>query len=56
MKNILIGLLVFSAMGSVLAWSEHNDNVRNVAYDKCMSQRQYTALPLPEYLQDCMSR
>ena len=55
MKNIFYVLVIASLVGGVLYWSEIKDNARQSKYDKCFEIARANALPIPEYLQECMN-
>lgn len=54
MRYIAIIILAIGIIGGVVAISAKQDNARAVVYDKCLDSYHANALPLPEYLQDCM--
>lgn len=54
MKTFFYGFLVIVFVVGVVAWSGKNDEVRNNAFDNCLEIAQANALPIPEYLVECM--
>lgn len=54
MRYIAIIILAIGAVSGIVAISAKQDNTREVVYDKCLDSYHANALPLPEYLQDCM--
>lgn len=52
MKTFFVLLVVMG--GYLLVASEQRDNARQVVYDKCFEIARANALPIPEYLQECM--
>ena len=54
MKNIFYVLVVVGFVSGVMVWSGAKDNARNIKYDNCLEIAQTNALPIPQYLQECM--
>ena len=54
-NNILITLIALLIITIWLNLSSKRDNQRNTKYNTCMSSYTDNALPLAQYLKDCMN-